>query len=95
MPMKHQMIGTLGVTIAFTAGAVCTALVLDIPSVQAYLGLATHDVADWYRSGASYFGIAVFSGLLVDAVRFLSAKWSGERPQARRDIEKLFRRSLA
>ena len=93
--MIRHIFGTLGVTIAFTTGAVCTALILDIPSVQAYLGLAPHDVADWYRGGAAYFGIAVFSGLLVDAVRFLSARWSGARPQARRDIEKLVRRSLA
>mgnify|MGYP001812696153 FL=1 len=93
--MTRHIFGTLGVTIAFTTGAVCTALILDIPSVQAYLGLAAHDVADWYQDGAVYLGIAVFSGLLIDAVRFLSAKWSSERPQARRDIEKLFRRSLA
>ena len=93
--MTRQLFGALGVTIAFTAGAVCTALILDISSVQAYLGLAAHEVTDWYRGGAVYFGIAVCSGLLVDGVRFLSAKWSGERSQARRDIENLFRQSLA
>jgi hypothetical protein len=95
MPMTRQIIGKLSVTIAFSVGAICTALVLDIPSVQAYLGLATNDVADWSRGGAAYFGIALCSGLFVDAVRFAATRWSSERPQARRDIEKLFRRSLA
>ena len=94
--MTHNIFGALGVTIAFTAGAVCTALILDLSSVPAHLGLAAHDMSDWYQSGITYFGVALFSGLLVDAVRFLSAKWSSnKRPQARRDIEKLFRRSLA
>ena len=33
--MTRHIFGTLGVTIAFTTGAVCTELILDIPSVQA------------------------------------------------------------
>jgi hypothetical protein len=93
--MNRPLFKALGVTFAFTAGAICTALILDIPPVQAYLGLAAHDVADWYQGGATYFGIAVLSGLLIDTVRYLSARWSDERPQARRDIEKLFRQNLA
>ena len=74
--MKTQGIGALGVTIAFTVGAVCTALVLDIPSVQAYLGLASHSLSDWYRDGAAYFGIAALSGLIVDAARYLGTRWA-------------------
>lgn len=79
--MKRRIVGLLGATIAFSAGAVCTALILDIPWVQAYLGLAAHDVTDWYRGGATFFGIAIFSGLLVDAVRYLSTRWNKQQPQ--------------
>ena len=93
--MTRQIIGTLSVTIAFTVGAVGTALVLEIPQVQAYLGLAAHDIADWYRVGPAYLGIALCSGLFVDAVRFAATRWSDKRPQVRRDMEDLFRQNLA
>ncbi len=87
--MTRHIFEALGVTIAFTAGAVFMALVLDIPLVQSYLGLPAHEVADWYRGGATYLGIALFSGLFVDALRFIAAKWSSEPPQARYDIEQI------
>ncbi|MEJ2258429.1 MAG: hypothetical protein P8X98_15835 [Woeseiaceae bacterium] len=93
--MIRQIGRTLGVTIAFTAGAVCTALILDIEPIQGYLGLASHDVADWYRGGPAYLGIAALTGLCVDAVRFIVGKWVNRRAQASRDIEELFRQSLA
>jgi hypothetical protein len=95
MPMIRHTLQALGVTIAFTAGALITALVLDINSVEAYLGLAAHDVADWYRDGPVYLGIAALTGLLVDAARFAATKLGTQQRNVRRDIERLFRQSLA
>ena len=64
----------LGATIAFTGGAVVLALVLDINSVQAYLGLGAHELADWSRGGPAYLGTAALAGLLVDAARYAGTK---------------------
>lgn len=77
--MTRQIFGALGVTLAFAVGAICTALILDIPSVQAYLGLAGREITDWSEVSTTYFGTALLSGLLVDALRFLGTKWGGER----------------
>ena len=84
--MIRHTLQALSVTIAFTGGAVLLALVLDINSVQAYLGLGAHDLADWSRGGLAYLGTAVLAGLLVDAVRYAAAKLSTQEPDIVRDI---------
>ena len=82
--MIRQIGRTLGVTIAFTVGAVLTALVLDLQPVQSYLGLAAHNAADWYRAGFSFFGVAALAGLVVDAFRFAAVRWGDGAPAAHR-----------
>ena len=72
--MIRQILQALGVTIAFTGGAIVVALVLDIHTVQAYLGLGAHELADWSRGGPAYLGTAALAGLLVDAVRYAGTK---------------------
>jgi hypothetical protein len=67
--MKRNYIQLFAITIAFTAGAVVTALVLAIPAVQQALGLSAW-ANNGYEGGLAYLLIAACSGLVVDVLRF-------------------------
>jgi hypothetical protein len=70
--MKRNIIQLFAVTIAFTAGAVATALVLAIPAVERALGL-TAWASNGYEGGLAYLLVAACSGLVVDVLRFAAA----------------------
>ena len=70
--MKRHIIQLFAVTIAFTAGAVATGLVLAIPAVERALGL-TAWASNGYEGGLAYLLIAACSGLVVDVLRFAAA----------------------
>ena len=91
--MKRHYFQLFAVTIAFTAGAAATALVLAIPAVEQALGLSAW-ASNGYEGGLAYLIIAACSGLCVDLLRGAGAHVMHRRPKPRRDIEDLFRRSL-
>ena len=93
--MKPRILDTFGVTIAFGVGAVITALVLDLRSVQAFLGMAQPPLGDLVRAGIVYVGIAVFAGLLIDGLRLFAATFWHRNRQLQRDFRNIFRDSLA
>ena len=70
--MKRNIIQLFAVTIAFTAGAVATALVLAIPAVERALGLSAW-ASNGYEGGLAYLLVAACSGLVVDVLRFAAA----------------------
>ena len=70
MMQKYAQI--FAVTIAFTAGAVATALVLAIPAVEQALGLSAWAQAG-YESGFLYLLFAASSGLVVDLLRLVTS----------------------
>ena len=70
--MKRNIIQLFAVTIAFTAGAVATALVLAIPAVERALGLSAW-ASNGYEGGLAYLLVAASSGLVVDVLRFAAA----------------------
>ena len=67
--VKRNYLQLFAVTIAFTAGAVATALVLAIPAVEQALGLSAWAIGG-YDGGLAYLLIAAGSGLCVDVLRF-------------------------
>ena len=77
--MIRQVLTTLAVTLAFAAGAAVTAVVLGMPAAVAPL----------------YLKVAVLTGLLVDGLRFVAAKFWRRNRQLEHDIEAIFRSSLA
>jgi hypothetical protein len=92
--MNRQILNTFAVTLAFGAGAIITALVLDIRAVQAYLGMPSLPAQDLVQAGMSFVGIALVAGLLVDGLRLLAAKLLHKNRQLQHDLEDLFRNSL-
>ena len=70
--MKRNYLQLFAVTIAFTAGAVATALVLAIPAVEQSLGLSAW-ASNGYEGGLAYLLVAACSGLVVDVLRFAAA----------------------
>ena len=70
--MKRNYLQLFAVTIAFTAGAVATALVLAIPAVEQALGLSAW-ANNGYEGGLAYLLVAACSGLCVDILRFAAA----------------------
>ncbi|MBT8095339.1 MAG: hypothetical protein KJP08_11060 [Gammaproteobacteria bacterium] len=93
--MFRQILNKLAVTIAFGAGAILTAMVLDIGAVQAYLGMAPLPAADLLRIGLTYVGVALSTGLVVDGIRLISASWWHKDAQAGHKLENLFQANLA
>ena len=75
--MKRNYFHLFAVTIAFSAGAVATALVLAIPAVEQALDLSAW-AKDGYEGGLAYLLIAAGSGLCVDILRFASAPGMGQ-----------------
>jgi hypothetical protein len=67
--MKRNYFQIFAVSIAFTGGAILTALVLAIPAIEQALGLSAW-AKNGYEGGLAYLLIAAFSGLVVDALRF-------------------------
>ena len=93
--MNRQILNIFAVTLAFGAGAMITALVLDIRAVQAYLGMASLPVQDLVRAGMAFVGVAMVAGLAVDGLRLVAAKLLQKNRQLQIDLEDLFRSSLA
>ena len=77
--MKRNYLQLFAVTIAFTAGAVATALVLAIPAVEQALGLSAW-ASNGYEGGLAYLLVAACSGLIVDVLRFAAAPRLTETP---------------
>ena len=77
--MKRNYLQLFAVTIAFTAGAVATALVLAIPAVEQALGLSAW-ANNGYEGGLAYLLVAACSGLIVDVLRFAAAPRLTETP---------------
>ena len=75
--MKRNYFQLFAVTIAFTAGAVATGLVLAIPAVEKALGLSAW-ASNGYEGGLAYLLIAACSGLIVDVLRFASEPRPGQ-----------------
>ena len=75
--MKRNYFRLFAVTIAFTAGAIATALVLAVPAVERSLGLSAW-AQDGYEGGLAYLLIAACSGLVVDVIRFAAEPRSGQ-----------------
>ena len=75
--MKRNYFQLFAVTIAFTAGAVATALVLAIPAVEKALGLSAW-ASNGYEGGLAYLLIAACSGLMVDVLRFATEPRPGQ-----------------
>lgn len=93
--MNRQILNIFAVTLAFGAGAMITALVLDIRAVQAYLGMASLPAQDLVRAGMAFVGVAMVAGLVVDGLRLVAAKLLQKNRQLQNDLEDLFRSSLA
>ena len=93
--MKPRILDTFAVTCAFGAGALITALVLDLRSVQAFLGMVPLPAGDLVRAGIIYVGIAVFAGLVIDGLRLTAATFWRKNRQLQHDLEDIFRDSLA
>ena len=77
--MIRQTLTTLAVTLAFAAGAAVTAVVLGMPAAVTPM----------------YLKVAVLTGLLVDALRFMAAKFWRRNRQLEHDLEDIFRSNLA
>ena len=75
--MKRNYFQLFAVTIAFTAGAIATALVLAIPAVERALGLSAW-ASNGYEGGLAYLLVAACSGLVVDVLRFAAAPRRGQ-----------------
>ena len=75
--MKRNYFRLFAVTIAFTAGAAATAVVLAIPSIEKALGLSAW-ASNGYEGGLAYLLIAAFSGLIVDVLRFAAEPGPGQ-----------------
>ena len=75
--MKRNYFQLFAVTIAFTAGAVATGLVLAIPAVEKALGLSAW-ASNGYEGGLAYLLIAACSGLIVDVLRFATEPRPGQ-----------------
>ena len=75
--MKRNYFQLFAVTIAFTAGALATALVLAVPAVEQALGLSAW-ASNGYEGGLAYLFIAAFSGLVVDVLRFAAEPRPGK-----------------
>ena len=75
--MKRNYLQLFAVTMAFTAGAVATALVLAIPAVEQALGLSAW-ASNGYEGGLAYLLVAACSGLVVDVLRFAAEPRSGQ-----------------
>ena len=77
--MIRQILNILAVTAAFAAAAIIAAVLLGMPVAMFPL----------------YFEIAVLAGLVVDGLRFVVSKFWNGKWQMERDIEDIFRSSLA
>ena len=77
--MIRQILDMFAVTIAFGAGAVVTAMLLGMPPVVIPL----------------YLKAAVLTGLLVDGLRLIAAKFWRRSRQPEHDLQDIFRSSLA
>ena len=77
--MIKQILNMFAVTLAFAAGAAATAVLLGMPVAVIPL----------------YLEIAVLAGLAVDSLRFVASKFWNGKWQMDRDIEDIFRSSLA
>ena len=75
--MKRNYFQLFAVTIAFTAGALATALVLAVPAIERALGLSAW-ASNGYEGGLAYLFIAAFSGLIVDVLRFAAEPRTGQ-----------------
>ena len=75
--MKRNYFQLFAVTIAFTAGAIATGLVLAIPAVEKALGLSAW-ASNGYEGGLAYLLIAACSGLIVDVLRFATEPRPGQ-----------------
>ena len=93
--MNRQLLNIFAITLAFGAGAMITALVLDIRAVQAYLGMASLPAQDLVQAGMAFVGVAMVAGLVVDGLRLVAAKLLQKNRQLQNDLEDLFRSSLA
>ena len=67
--MTRYLIVHFAVTIGFTAGAVATAVVLAIPTIEQALGLSGW-AKNGYEGGLAFLLIAAGSGLVVDLLRY-------------------------
>ena len=93
--MNRTLLTIFAITLAFGAGAMFTALVLDIRAVQAYLGMASLPAQDPVQAGMAFVGVAMVAGLVVDGLRLVAAKLLQKNRQLQNDLEDLFRSSLA
>ena len=92
--MLRQLLRLFAVTIAFGAGAAATDIILDLQFVRASLELAANAGAS--AGGlATYFGVALLAGLIVDGLRFSAAQWWQRNRQLENDLESIFTSSLA
>ena len=94
-PMLQNLLNRLAITIAFTAGAIVMALVLDVRLVQDYLGMAAIPVEDLLRLGLAFVATAAATGLVVDGLRLLARVFWRKRDRVGKELEDLFRASLA
>ena len=93
--MIRQILTIFAVTLALTAAAVVSAIILDLQFVQAYLGIGMSSVDSSAGNAWLYLKGAALAGLLVDGLRLLAAKWWQQSRQRQHDLRDVFRSSLA
>jgi hypothetical protein len=93
--MVRQLLSKLAVTMAFGSGAIVTALVLDISSVQAYLGMAAIPVENLVPTGLAFVATAAGTGLVVDGLRLVAATCWRKQALVEHDLKDFFQAHLA
>ena len=90
--MFRQVLNIFAVTLALVAAAVVSAMILEMPSVHTYLGIAAQNSA-----GSAWLSleVAALAGVLVDGLRLLAAKWWHKSRRWQHDLRDVFRNSLA
>ena len=93
--MFRQVLNIFAVTLALVAAAVVSAMILEMPSVHTYLGIAAPTAKNSAGSAWLSLEVAALAGVLVDGLRLLAAKWWHKSRRWQHDLRDVFRNSLA